>query len=376
MAKRKNLRARGGPRDKGARHPQEKRKGHRGPIGAAPGLVTAPPGAQPSVARLVSFDEKELVEGDGSDLDVVRREVAKGRVVWIDIVGLGSAELIQGIGRIFDLHPLALEDAMHTHQRPKIEEYPFGHYLSIRVPQGDPSSPLDLEQISIFFGPRFVVTVQEDERDCFEPVRERIRKARGSVRRLGADYLAYALIDAGVDAYFPHVEAYGDRLEALEDRILAGPEAGQVGELHAVKRDLFAIRRAVWPFREEINALVREEHPNIAEETRLYLRDVYDHTIQLVELLEAHRDIAGGLLDVYLSSVSNRMNEVMKLLTIISTIFIPLSFVASLYGMNFDRASPFNMPELGWRYGYPFALLVMGSIALGLVVFFRKKRWL
>lgn len=363
MAKRKN-------------GPARKRRGHRAPIGAAPGVVAAPPGARASVARLVAFDAADFLEGDGSDLEAIRREVDKGRVVWVDIVGLGGVELIQSIGKIFALHPLALEDATHTHQRPKIEEYPFGHYLSIRVPQGDRSCPLDLEQISIFFGPRFVVTVQEDARDCFEPVRERIRKARGSVRRLGADYLAYALIDAGVDAYFPHVEAYGDQLEALEDRILLGAEAGQVGELHRIKRDLFAIRRAVWPFREEINALVREEHPNIAAETRLYLRDVYDHTIQLVELLEAHRDIAGGLLDVYLSSVSNRMNEVMKLLTIISTIFIPLSFVASLYGMNFDRSSPFNMPELGWRLGYPFALLLMTIIALGLVVFFRKKRWL
>lgn len=376
MAKRKRPPGRGGSREKGARRAPRRRKGHRGPVGAAPGRIDAPPGAQPTVARLVAFDEHDFIEGDGGDLEAVRRELEKGRVVWVDVVGLGGAELIASIGRVFGLHPLALEDAMHTHQRPKVEEYPFGHYLSIRVPQGDPSSPLDLEQISVFFGPKFVVTVQEDERDCFEPVRERIRKARGSVRRLGSDYLAYALIDAGVDAYFPHVEAYGERLEELEDRILSGPESSQVGELHAIKRDLFAIRRAVWPFREEVNALVREEHPNIAADTRLYLRDVYDHTIQLVELLEAHREIAAGLLDVYLSSVSNRMNEVMKVLTIIATIFIPLSFVAGVYGMNFDTRSPFNMPELGWRYGYFFALGLMAAIALGLLFFFRRKRWL
>ncbi len=350
--------------------------GTRAPVGAAPGIVTSPPGAHASVVRMMAFDEDRLVECDGSDPEVVRREVERGRVVWIDIVGLGSAELIASIGRIFDLHPLALEDAMHTHQRPKVEEYPFGHFLSIRVPQSVASSPLDLEQISIFFGPKFVVTVQEDERDCFEPVRERIRKARGSVRRLGSDYLAYALIDAGVDAFFPHVEAYGERLELLEDRILMGAEPDQVAELHAIKRDMLAIRRAVWPFREEVNALVREEHPNIAAETRLYLRDVYDHTFQLVELLEAHRDIAAGLLDVYLTSVSNRMNEVMKVLTIIATIFIPLSFIAGVYGMNFDTRSPLNMPELRWRYGYFFALGLMAALAVGMLAFFRKKRWL
>jgi magnesium transporter len=231
--------------------------------------------------------------------------------------------------------------------------------------------------VSLFFGERYVVTFQEREGDCFEPVRNRIRRARGRLRENRPDYLAYALLDAVIDAYFPIVEAYGDRLEALEDRVLEEPTSDVVSEIHAVKRELSNIRRAVWPLRDVVNLLLREQHPLLREDTRLYLRDAYDHTIQLVELVESHREIASGLLDVYLSSVSNRMNEVMKVLTIIATIFIPLSFVAGLYGMNFDRqASAWNMPELSWDYGYPAALGVMLAIALGMLWFFRRKRWL
>ncbi len=354
-----------------------RRKRAGAPVGAVPGIVTAPPGAHPSTARLIAYDDGQLVERTVSDPATMTEELERHRVLWVDVAGLGDGPLIEAIGRVFDLHPLALEDVVHTHQRAKVEPYPFGHYVVVRMPRVDEERGLDLEQVSIFFGPRFVVTFQEREGDCFEAVRERLRRARGRARRCGPDYLAYAILDAIVDSYFPHVEAYGDRLEELEDRILASPDQRVVGELHTVKRDLLMIRRAVWPLREAVNTLAREEHENISEDTRLYLRDVYDHTVQLVELTETQREMASGMLDVYLSSVSNRMNEIMKVLTIIATIFIPLSFVASLYGMNFEHErSPWNMPELDWRYGYPFALAIMALIAGGLLLFFRRKRWI
>lgn len=354
-----------------------RRKRARVGVGATPGIITTQPGARPTSASLIAYDESDLVERPVSDAAAIQAALTDHRVLWVNVVGLADGALIEEIGRVFDLHPLALEDVVHTHQRAKVDEYPSSHFVVVRVPNDDPESPgLDLEQVSIFFGERFVVTFQEREGDCFDPVRERLRKSRGKVRRCGTDYLAYVLLDAIVDSYFPHVEGYGDRLEALEDRIVASPDQAIVNEIHAIKRDLVMIRRAVWPLREAVNSLLRDEHERIGAETRLYLRDVYDHTLQLVELTESQREIASGMLDVYLSSVSNRMNEVMKVLTIIATIFIPLSFVASLYGMNFDRSQPLNMPELGWRFGYPFALGLMAAIAAGLLVYFRRKRWI
>ncbi len=359
-----------------ARRVRKKRRSTRAPAGAAPGLVSVQAEALPTHARLLAYDEGGIVERTIIDPESVREELERHRVLWVDVRGLANAELITGIGRLFELHPLALEDVVHTHQRAKVEEYASGYYLVVRIPHLVDSC-MELEQISIFLGERFVVTFQEREGDSFEPIRERIRTAHGRIRSLGPDYLVYALLDAVVDSYFPFVEAYGDRLEDLEDRILTDPDKTVINAIHEIKRDLLLIRRAVWPLREAVNLLLRDGSKQIGEETRLYLRDVYDHTIQLVELTETQREIASGLLDVYLSSVSNRMNEVMKVLTIIATIFIPLSFVTGVYGMNFDVSrSPWNMPELHWRYGYPFALGLMAAIAIGLLLYFRRKRWL
>jgi magnesium transporter len=359
-----------------ARRARRKKPSTRPPAGALPGIVSVPAGALPTSARLVAYDETGIVEHPVSDPASLRAELAKHRVVWVDVTGLADADLITGIGRAFELHPLALEDTVHTHQRAKLDEYAFGYYLALRMPclvEGC----LELEQISLFLGDSFVVTFQERPGESFDAIRERIRKSHGRLRRSGPDYLAYALLDALVDSYFPYVEAYGDRLEELEDRILADPDHTVISAIHEVKRDLLSIRRGVWPLREALNLLLREDHTRITPETRVYLRDVYDHTIQLVELTETQRELASGLLDVYLSSVSNRMNEIMKVLTIIATIFIPLSFVAGLYGMNFDvRRSPLNMPELEWRYGYLFALGLMAAIAIGMLVYFRRKRWI
>lgn len=350
-------------------------KRHRAPVGAMPGTLPIPPGARASSVRLTAYGDGELIEVHEHALERAMLERQRGRVLWVEVVGLGSADVIEELGRVFGLHPLALEDAM-THQRPKVDVYPFGHYLSFRVPGSESSSSIILDQVSLFLGADYVITVAERAPACFDPVRERLRGARGGIRQKGADYMAYALLDASVDSFFPHVESGGERLDELEERILRGAEQEQAAELHAIKRDMLAVRRAVWPFRDELSVLLREEHPNITAETRLYLRDVYDHTVELLELLEAHREMAAGLLDIYLSSVSNRMNEVMKVLTIMATIFIPLSFLTGVYGMNFDTSWPLNMPELRWRYGYPFVLGLMAALALGMVVVFRRKRWL
>jgi magnesium transporter len=228
----------------------------------------------------------------------------------------------------------------------------------------------------MFIGDNYVLTFQERPGDCFDPVRDRLRKNKGRIRQLGSDYLGYALVDAAIDSYFPILETLGEEIEALEDEVVAAPKPILVDQLHRIRRELLVLRRAVWPTREMLNTLIRDKLPQIKDTTQPYLRDCYDHTIQLMDIVETYREICSSLLDVYLSSLSTRLNEVMKILTIIATIFIPLGFVASLYGMNFDRASPFNMPELGWRYGYPFALAVMVAIVASLLWFFRRRGWI
>jgi magnesium transporter len=355
----------------------QSRRSTRLPAGTMPGTLSPPPGALPSQVRRIAYDEHEMLEHDVRDLSSLSDRERAYAVTWVDVTGLGTTDTIRAVGERFGLHPLALEDVVHTHQRPKVEEYPSGLYLAVRVPHAYADGTLELEQVSIFLGKDYVVTFQEREGDCFEPVRERLRRSRGKLRRSGPDYLAYALIDAVVDSFFPHIETYGDTLDELQDRILETPDSVLVPQIHGIRRDLLAIRRTVWPLRDALSTLVREEYAAIGGETRLYLRDVNDHTVQLVELTELHREVASGLLDIYLSSMSNRMNEVMKVLTIIATIFIPLSFVASIYGMNFERgASAWNMPELGWAYGYPFALGLMASIAIALLAFFRRRGWI
>jgi magnesium transporter len=355
---------------------RRKRKSTRGPVGAPPGTLTIHPDALPSRASVITYDTAEVTEQVLSDLGVLTKMRERHRVTWVDTVGLGGEALIRGLGDALELHPLALEDVVHTHQRAKLDAYPGTLFLVLNMPSLREDA-LDLEQISIFIAKDFVATFQEREGDCFEPVRNRIRQARGRLRTSGPDYLGYALLDAVVDSYFPLLERYGERLEELEDRVLEDPTAALVSEVHAIKRELASIRRAVWPLREAVSMLLRDESPLITADTRLYLRDAYDHTIQVVELVESQREVASGLLDVYLSSVSNRMNEVMKVLTIIATIFIPLGFVAGLYGMNFDTSvSPWNMPELSWPWGYPAALAIMASIAIGMLTYFRRKRWI
>lgn len=311
----------------------------------------------------------------GATLDDIRRTRADHPITWVNISGRGDAELIRHVGTIFGLHKLAMEDLMNLHHRPKVEEYDDHVFLVSQL--FSPGPDIVTEQIALFLGKNFVLSFQETPGDCFGPLRERIRQGKGRSRAAGADYLFYGLLDAIVDQYFPVLERYGESLENIEEMVVTTPDSRQIAMLHDMKRGLLTIRRAIWPHREMLNAIIRDENPLVSDETRLYFRDVYDHTINLMDIVETYREIASGLVDVYISSVSAKLNEIMKVLTIIATIFMPLSFVASVYGMNFDRsASPWNMPELGWKFGYLLSLLLMASIATGLLLFFRLKGWL
>jgi magnesium transporter len=296
-------------------------------------------------------------------------------VKWINITGLNDVDLLQRLGEHYGLHPLALEDVLNTGQRPKLDDYDDHYFIVVRELRW--TGDLKTDQISLFLGRNYVITIQELQGDVFDPVRERIRKGKGRIRTMGADYLAYALIDRLVDELFPILEVYGERLEELEDALIERPTRATLQEIHRIKRDLLILRRAIWPEREVINALQREESNLIRHESKIYLRDVYDHTIQIVDIIETYRDLAAGMMDVYLSSLSNRMNEIMKVLTIIATIFIPLTFIVGVYGMNFNpQASPWNMPELNWYWGYPVVMLVMAVIVIVMLLYFRRKGWL
>ncbi len=332
------------------------------------------PQAPASSIRLIAFGGDGLHDRSGLAPQAVRPYIGVQPVTWVDVEGLGDATTVSALGDVFDIHGLALEDVVNAHQRPKVEEYEDHLFLVLRVPREGPSFGTD--QITVFLGSNYLLTFQEGPSELLEPVRSRVRSSRGRIRSLGADYLAYAVVDACIDTYFPLLERYGERVESLERAVLDSPSEAVIARVHGLKRDLLTIRRALWPQREMLNALIREESPLISERTRVYLRDCYDHLIQLIDLVETYREIASALVDIYLSSVSTRMNQVMQVLTIIATVFMPLGFIASLYGMNFDRErSPLNMPELGWYYGYPFALLLMAATAVALLLFFRRRGW-
>ena len=302
-------------------------------------------------------------------LEQLREHCGKQRVLWLDVDGLGDVDTIRRVGELFGLHKLELEDVVNVHQRAKIDAY--GEHLFVVARMIERGTQLDTEQLSLFLGRDFVLTFQERPGDGFGPVRERLRQAKGALRQAGPDYLAYALLDAAVDEYFPVLEALGERIELLEDAITLKPCPEHLRELHCVKRDLLTLRRAVWPLREALNQLQRDDGGLVQRETRPYLNDLYDHTVQLMDLVETYREIASGLLEVYLSSMSHRLNEVMKVLTVLATIFIPLTFLSSIWGMNFD-----DMPELHWRYGYPAALALMFCVAIVLLVAFRRRGWI
>ncbi|MBN2311507.1 MAG: magnesium/cobalt transporter CorA [Candidatus Hydrogenedentes bacterium] len=354
--------------------PRRREHTHPAP-GAPPGTLTAHPGSSQPVIHMMSYDQDTLIDEEIHDLAVIAEHLGRRPVLWLNVDGLGDIDVIAQLGVMFGLHRLALEDVLQYHQRPKIEEY--GEHLFFVLRMLEDGGPVATEQLTLFLGDGFVLTFQEHPGDCLDNVRRRIRESMGRIRTMGADYLAYCLVDAVVDYYSPKIDELAERAEDLETEVLFEPGRDTVLRIHEMKRDLLTMRRAVAPLREAVNALIRDEHPAVTDATRVYFRDCHDQVIQVVELAEVQRELVGGLLDVYLSNVSNRMNDVMKVLAVIATLFIPLTFLAGVYGMNFDPdVSPWNMPELRTYLGYPLVLLAMVLIVVFELILFRRKGWL
>ncbi len=342
--------------------------------GSPPGTLIAAPGALKTTAEVIAYGP-EGFERRALASEELATFTTSQPVVWVNVTGLVDIDAVRSVGARFNLHDLALEDVINTHQRPKAEEYDDHIFIVARMPLRD--NFRKTEQLAVFVGNGFVITFQEKPGDWFDLVRSRISENKGRIRRSGADYLAYALLDAVVDSYFPVIERLGEEIDKLETAILSDRNGGAIERLHRAKRNLITIRRAIWPHREMFNALMRDESAIFSGSTQIYLRDCYDHVVQLMDVVETDRELVSDLFDIHLSRVNLRMNEIMKVLTIIATIFIPLGFIASLYGMNFDRSvSPWNMPELAWRFGYPFALGLMAAIGAGLIYFLYRMGWL
>lgn len=346
--------------------------------GSMPGTLNIESNSSPPVIVLIDYDEAKAIRQEVATPEDCIPFLDSESVSWVDVKGLGSEDILRRLGQVFSLHPLVLEDIVNVPQRPKIEEYDEQLLIIARMVTMKPSgSGFISEQVSLVLGRHYLLTVQEEpEYDCFGPIRERIRTSKGTIRKQGPDYLAYALLDAIIDGFFPVLEEYGEKIEELEDEVVSNPSRQTLEKIHAVKRELLGLRRAIWPQRDAINTLIRDGSDLISHDVHIYLRDCYDHAIQVLDMVETYRELAASLMDVYLSSVSNKMNEIMKLLTVISSIFIPLTFIAGVYGMNFDPSkSPYNMPELDWYWGYPACWAVMLATALGLVYFFWRRGW-
>ncbi|MEO6847092.1 MAG: magnesium/cobalt transporter CorA [Chthoniobacterales bacterium] len=330
----------------------------------------------PPIITLIQYDTDTFLETRIDNIDELNEKYDATKVNWINIDGLSDVELLRKMAQRFGLHPLALEDTLNTTQRPKIELYDTCFFIITEMIYTDKAGDLTVEQLSLFLGKEFLITIQEEAgQDVFERVRDRLRHGQGYGRKMKADYLAYALLDSAVDHFFPILESLGDNIEELEDQMLEHADRNTLKKLYQVKRLLLQLRRASWPQREIFNNLIRDDSGLISKETQVFIRDCYDHITQIIDMIESFRDLTSGLMDVYLSSVGLRTNEIMRLLTVISSIFIPLTFLVGLYGMNFTD-SPYNMPELKWKYGYFMCLGFMLMIALGEILFFKRKKWL
>ena len=320
----------------------------------------------------IDYDEQNFQEKQIDNIEECFPFKVTPTVTWINIDGLHQTDIIERLGKHFELHPLILEDILNTAQRPKAED--LGNYIFIvlrMLSYNDQAQAVRSEQVSMVLGQNCVISFQENGGDVFEQIRNRIRNAKGRIRKMGPDYLLYALLDAIVDNYFVILEKLGEKIETLEEELVHDPSDEILHQIHALKKELIGLRRSVWPLRELVGGIERSESALIKESTGMYLRDVYDHTIQVIDTVESYRDMVSGMLDIYLSSISNRMNAVMKVLTIIATIFIPLTFIAGIYGMNFKY-----MPELEWRFGYGAVLIIMLIVAGIMLIYFRKKKWL
>lgn len=342
--------------------------------GLPPGTLVYIGDRKPDGVRItiLDYDESSFHEMDAETVEACFPFKEKPTVTWINVDGIHEAEVIRKLGECYGLHPLVQEDILNTDQRPKMEDY--GDYLYIvlkMLSHADKSEEILSEQVSLILGRNFVISFQEGkEGDVFGPIRERIRSGKGRIRKTGADFLAYSLIDAVVDNYFVIMEKLGESIDFLEERLVDRPSPETLHSIHTLKKEMIFLRKSVWPLREVIGAMERGDSLLIHEQTRAYLRDVYDHTIQVIETIETFRDMVTGMLDIYLSSLSNRLNEVMKVLTIIATLFMPLTFLAGVYGMNFR-----HMPELEWSWGYPAVLGLMSAVTLFMLAYFKRKKW-
>jgi len=322
--------------------------------------------------KIIDYSETGLAEKEVGSIAECLSFKTKDSVTWINITGIHDLTIIENLGSQFNLHPLLLEDVANTEQRPKMDDYEDYLFIVLKMLYTEKNSNrIQHEQLSLILMPGVVLSLQEFEEDVFDPVRERIRKAKGRIRTTGADYLMYALIDTIVDHYFHLFEDIGEQVEALQEEVITDPQPKTLHQIQNLKREMIFLRKSVWPLREIISALVRGESDLVCEDVILYLRDVYDHTIQVIDTVETYRDMLSGMLDIYLSSVSNKMNEVMKVLTIIATIFIPLTFLAGVYGMNFKY-----MPELEFRWSYPVLWIVMLAVFGSMLIYFKRKKWM
>lgn len=341
--------------------------------GLAPGtlIYTGPPRDRPVAIDVLDYGPESFREMPGVALDDLAIATEEGSVTWINVDGIHDVDLVGGVGGKLGLHQLVMEDILSPHQRPKVELFDDHVYVVLKMLHMDEAGVLTTEQVSIVAGVRYVATFQENRADVLEPLRERLRSGRGLIRKNGPDYLTYAIMDTIVDNYFHVVERLGERIEVLEEEISDDPSRQTLHQINDLKRDILVLRKNIWPLREVMAGIERDDSSFFKQRTRTFIRDVYDHVVQVIDFLETYRDLLSGLTDLYLSSISHRMNEIMKVLTIVGSIFIPLTFIAGIYGMNFVW-----MPELQWKWGYPAAWGLMIVVAIGLVLFFRRKNWI
>ncbi len=357
----------------------ERRNEHRSFVrhkpGMEPGSLLSDPNAEPTRIRVLAYDQKQFSEETIEQVSDLTPLLQRWKSVWVDVSGLRSTETIMALGKLFGVHSLALEDVVTGHQRAKFEVYADHLFVVARMCNLEDGART--EQVSLFLKPGVLLTFQERAGDCWEPVRERIRKSLGKYRESKVDFLAYTLIDGLVDSYFPVVEKLSDALDQLDADVTAKVGQAQAQSIHDLNGQFLQLRRAILPHREVINELAREGLPFISAETRLYFRDCYDHVIQVLDIVDTHRELTADVRDYYFSAISNRTNQIMKVLTIITTVLMPLTFITGIYGMNFNtEISPWNMPELNWKYGYPFTLGLLASTAIGLLWYCKHKGWI
>lgn len=345
-------------------------KKRRPPAGSTPGTLLISDKATHTRIRVMQYSPDSLVEKE-IPIDEVPQHISDATMTWIDVHGLKDEAILRRLAEIFNIHPLALEDVVHTPQRPKTEIFEQNQFIITRMTYMATIHDAEMEQLSLFVGKNYVLTFQNHTTGTLEPVRSRIRTNKGTIRKMGADYIAYAILDSVIDKCYPVLEDFGEELETIEHSTIVSPTQKTLQRIYHVKRELLDIRRSIWPQRDMLSSLIRDDSPFISSTVRVYLRDCYDHIIQLMDVVDTYREISSNLMDIYLSTISNKTNEVMKVLTVIASIFIPLTYIVGIYGMNFEF-----MPELHTRWGYPAIWVLMITLGVGMAIYFRRRGWL